>query len=109
MDHYLILGAKEKDHVYLFEQMDDALVASKEMEFSTTKTDGSEVIDTFRFVNEIALNKSHPDLLVNMLEYWQVDADGKELHFTWVTDLPLSDDNTYKIMFAVCRSCPLEH
>jgi hypothetical protein len=102
MEHDLrfILGAKEKDHVYLFEQMDDALIAGEAIEFSSTRTDGSEITDTFRFVNGIALNKSHPDLMVNMLEYWQVDGDGNEIHFTWVTDLPLSCDNVYKIMRA---------
>lgn len=101
-DHGLrfILGAKEKDHVYLFEQMDDALTAGKATEFSMTRSGDSNVTDTYRFVNGISLNKSHPDLLVNMLEYWQVDDDGKELHFTWVTDIQLTCDNVYKIMRA---------
>lgn len=99
-DLRFILGAKEKDHVYLFEQMDEALEAGEATEFSTIRPDGSNVTDTYRFVNGIALNKSHPDLLVNMLEYWQVDADGKEIHFTWVTDFPLDFDNVYKIMRA---------
>lgn len=95
-----ILGAKEKDHVYLFKQMDDALTAGEATEFSITRAGDSNVTDTYRFVNSVALNKSHPDLLVNMLEYWQVDGDGKKLHFTWVTDIPLTCDNVYKIMRA---------
>jgi len=99
-DLRFILGAKEKDHVHLFEQMDDALTAGKAMEFSMTRAGDSNVTDTYRFVNGIALNKSHPDLLVNMLEYWQVDGNGKELHFTWVTDLTLDFDSVYKIMQA---------
>jgi hypothetical protein len=105
MEHDLrfILGAKEKDHVYLFEQMDSALNAGQATEFSTTRRDGAngpEITDTFRFVNGITLNKSHPDLQINMLEYWQVDDKGKELHFCWVTDLALTNENVNKIMQA---------
>jgi len=99
-DLRFILGAKEKDHVLLFEQMDDALTTGKATEFSIIRAGDSNVTDTYRFVNGIALNKSHPDLLVNMLEYWQVDGDGKELHFTWVTDIPLNCDNVCKVMRA---------
>jgi hypothetical protein len=99
-DLRFILGAKEKDHVYLFEQMDEALEAGEVTEFSMSRDSDSNLTDIYRFVNGIALNKSHPDILVNMLEYWQVDGDGKELHFTWVTDIPLHCDNVYKIMRA---------
>jgi hypothetical protein len=99
-DLRFILGAKEKDHVYLFEQMDEALEAGEVTEFSMSRDSDSNVTDIYRFVNGIALNKSHPEILVNMLEYWQVDGDGKELRFTWVTDIPLHCDNVYKIMRA---------
>ena len=30
----------------------------------------------YRFTNELALNDSHPDLMVNYLEYWEVDKKG---------------------------------
>jgi hypothetical protein len=96
-----ILGAKQKDHVYLFEQMDKAVAADEAMEFSqTNEAKEPGVTHTFRFVNGLALNKSHSDLLVNVLEYWQVDANGKELYFSWVTDLTLTSDNVYQIMRA---------
>lgn len=95
-----ILGAKQKDHVYLFEQMDQALAAGEATEFSTTIADAPGVTHTFRFANGLALNKSHPDILVNVLEYWQVDGDGKELYFSWVTDLFLTFENVCQIMRA---------
>jgi hypothetical protein len=95
-----ILGAKQKDHAYLFEQMDKALNAGQAMEFSQASDDEPGVTHTFRFVNGLALNKSHPDLLVNMLEYWQVDALGKELYFSWVTDRLLTSNDVYQIMRA---------
>jgi hypothetical protein len=96
-DLRFILGVKQKDHVYLFEQLDKAVSAGEAMEFSQTQADEPGVTHTFRFINGLALNKSHPDLLVNVLEYWQVDAKGKELYFSWVTDLRLSCDNVYQI------------
>lgn len=99
-DLRFILGAKQKDHVNLFEQLDKAVTAGEAMEFSETRAEEPGVTHTFRFVNGLALNKSHPDLLVNALEYWQVNAKGKELYFSWVTDLALSCDNVYQIMRA---------
>jgi hypothetical protein len=95
-----ILGAKPGDHAFLFEQLEQALENGEAMEFSQTKADKPDVIHTYRFANGVALNKSHPDLLVNVLEYWQVDANGKEMHFSWVTDLPLTCENVYEIMRA---------
>jgi hypothetical protein len=40
----------------------------------------------YRFVNDIPLNKIYPDLLVNFLEYWEVDEAGggtSSCSFTW--------------------------
>jgi hypothetical protein len=100
-DLRFILGAKQKDHVYLFEQLDKVLTTDKVMEFSQTdEAKEPGVTHTFRFVNGLALNKSNPDLIVNVLEYWQVDSKGKELYFSWVTDLNLTSENVYQIMRA---------
>ena len=33
------------------------------------------------------------DLLVNFLEYWEIDKKGKILHFAWVTDITLKEEN----------------
>ncbi|MCP4339659.1 MAG: hypothetical protein GY799_12405 [Desulfobulbaceae bacterium] len=51
-------------------------------------------------MNEVSLNKSNPGLRVNVLEYWQHDSKGKEIMFSWVTDLPLTPENVYQIMRA---------
>ncbi len=99
-DLRFILSVKQKDHTFLFEQLDKAVAGGRVMEFSQSQTDGPETTHTFRFINGLALNKSHPDLLVNVLEYWQVDAKGKELYFCWVTDLNLNEENVYQIMRA---------
>ena len=34
----------------------------------------------------VPLNESNPDELVDVLEYWEIDPDGKVQHFSWITD-----------------------
>jgi hypothetical protein len=50
----------------------------------------------------LALNASHKDLLVNILEYYQVTGEAGEItkRFCWVTDIALTEDNVYRIMRA---------
>jgi hypothetical protein len=43
---------------------------------------------------DLPLNASHPELRVNYLDYWEYNAQGKEIRrFSWVTDLPVGRDN----------------
>ena len=37
-------------------------------------------------------------LRVNVLEYWEIHADGKVQHFSWITDLTLTPDNVDDVM-----------
>lgn len=99
-DLRFILGAKPGDHAFLFEQLDQAIKDGEAEEFSQTKLDEPGIVHTYCFVNGVSLNKSHPDILVNVLEYWQVDDKGVEMHFSWVTDLTLTCENVYEIMRA---------
>ena len=52
----------------------------------------------FRFHYDVPLNESNPDILVNVLEYWEIDAKGRVQYFSWITDLPLTPDTVYPIM-----------
>jgi hypothetical protein len=64
--HY-ILGVKEGDHAFLFEQ-----VAAAEHAGRVTSDDRGDpeagLRHRFRFVSDVPLNKSHADLRVNFLE-----------------------------------------
>jgi len=91
--HY-ILGVKEGDHEYLFEQV--ALARQEERTTEFEQRDG-EVVHRFSFINQMPLNKSHPDLLVNVMEYWEIRKD-KTQHFCWVTDFTISKLNAFSIM-----------
>ncbi len=35
----------------------------------------------FRWVNGLPINATHPDILVNVLEYWQLNDDGATKRF----------------------------
>jgi len=91
--HY-ILSVKEGDHEYLFEQVALARQEGRMTEFE--QRDG-EVIHRFSFINQMPLNKSNPDILVNFMEYWEI-RKGKTQHFCWVTDFTISKLNAFSIM-----------
>jgi len=48
-------------------------------------------------MNGLPFNKSHPDIVVNYLDYWEI-REGKESNFSWITDLKLRRDNVYRVM-----------
>lgn len=89
-----ILGAKETDHKFLFDWVNNSIYETHE------RTDKDGTKHRYRFINEVPLNDAHFDLNVNFLEYWQEKKDGSVLHFSWVTDIKLSANNVYKVMRA---------
>jgi len=91
--HY-ILGVKEGDHEYLFEQVALARQEGRTTEFERRAGD---VVHRFSFVNQMPLNKSNPDILVNFLEYWEIGKD-KTQHFCWITDFTITNLNAFTIM-----------
>lgn len=62
-------------------------------------------ICAIRFANDLILNGQNQDLLVNYLEYVEVDAQSAEILFfsSWITDLPINEDNTRE-MVTVART-----
>jgi Transposase DDE domain len=82
--HY-ILGVKEGDHGYLFAQVHAAELAGRVQHYERHDR-ATGITHRFRFLNDVPLNASHPELRVNFLEYWEVHADHVQ-HWSWVTDL----------------------
>ena len=103
--HYII-GVKPGDHAFLFQ----FLKANDEADRTRTVTMVDEltgVLHHFRFHNDVPLNESHQDCLVNVLEYWEVHPsrlvkkvrrEGKIQYFSWITDFVLQPDNVFPIM-----------
>jgi hypothetical protein len=94
--HY-ILGVKEGDHSFLFEQVKMARSAGRMTEFEIVDEKNPEMVHRFSFLNQVPLNASNQDLLVNFLEYWEVTPN-KVQHFSWVTDFTVTKDNAYQLM-----------
>src|SRR2546426_4167451 len=93
--HY-ILGVKEGDHAYLFEQVEVADQARR-VTYYERHDHAAAVVHRFRFVNDVPLNESNTDVRVNFIEYWEL-GDNKVQHFSWVTDLRVSKRNVYRLM-----------
>jgi hypothetical protein len=95
--HY-ILVAKPKDHTELFARMEAAVEAGTidTYQFVDPQTG---VLHCFRWLNQVPLNASHPDLLVNFLEYWQIGPDLQVQYYnSWVTDFECSRESVEAIM-----------
>jgi hypothetical protein len=97
-DLRFILVVKPGDHGFLFDYVEQAAKEGKCDEFSLTDKDKPEMLHYFRFINGVPLNQSNPDLLVNFLEYWEVDGEGNIKHFSWVTDFTITRKNAYTLM-----------
>ena len=55
------------------------------------------LVHRFRFVNDLPRNGSRTDVRVNLIEYWELSQDQVQ-HFSWVTDLRVSQRTVYKLM-----------
>ena len=95
LDLRFILGAKPGDHKFLFEWVNSA-PSVEHQEF----TDENDIRHEFRYLNGVPLNDTHFDLEVNFLEYWEKRPNGKKQHFSWVTDLPINEENAMQLMRA---------
>jgi hypothetical protein len=92
-----ILGVKEGDHAFLFEQVAQAERAGRVTSYDRADHNAN-VHHRFRFVSNMPLNASHPDLRVNFIECWETTADGKVQHFSWITDLRVNKGTVYQLM-----------
>jgi hypothetical protein len=86
-----IIGVKPGDHAFLFEYL-RVLDEAGQKQVLTLIDPATEVLHHFRFCTGAPLNESNSDVLVNVLEYWEVHPDGKVQHFSWITDLALDPD-----------------
>ena len=91
-----ILGVKEGDHTYLFQQVQAAERAGHVPSYERHDR-AAGLVHRFRFVHDVPLNASHTDVRVNFMEYWEIGkAQGQPC--SWVTDLRVSQRNVYQLM-----------
>lgn len=95
-----ILGVKPGDHEFLFSYVDTAIDEGRTTDFSMEDKDNFDITHCFRILNDVPLNKSNPNLLVNFIEYWEHSEkkDKTIYHNTWICDATLTEKNAYTIM-----------
>jgi hypothetical protein len=91
-----LLGVKEGDHAYLFQQVQAAEHAGR-VTYYERHDRAAGVLQRFRLVNAMPRNASHTDVRVNCLAYWEQGAD-KVQPCSWVTDLRVSTRHVYHLM-----------
>jgi len=94
-----IIRAKTGSNESLMDEAQKRIIAGEADEFERFD-EAAEVTRGYRFVNDLPLNKEHPEIRVNYLDYRETDKEGNEKNFVWLTDITLSRDNAYHVMRA---------
>ena len=92
-----ILGVKEGDHKFLFKYINDAQKKNEVTEFEIRDPKNPQIIHRFRYYNQVPLNESNQDVLINFIEYWEISPK-KTQHFSWITDFTVTKENAYELM-----------
>jgi hypothetical protein len=99
LGYHFILTVKEADHTHLFAHLDDAIKKGQVQELTLDDPVDPKKFHFFRWVNGLPINGSHKDLLINLLEYWQVQGENVK-RFCWISDITLTQENVYRVMRA---------
>ena len=84
--------AKPSDHTYLFQQAIAAYEAGN-AEVLTLWEEQSNTLYHYRWVKQAPLNESNSDLLVNVIEYWEIQDRKVKYANSWVTDWEITAAN----------------
>lgn len=90
-----IISVKPEGQESLFAEVENRILKGESEELEVVGED--EIVRSYRWINGISLNKSHPDLLVNFLHYWEI-REGKKSEFSWVTDIELMAKVVHPVM-----------
>ena len=91
---HFLLGAKPDDHEHLFDEVIQAAEEDRVSSITWTDAKDPDVLCEISFAENVPLNKTHPDLRVNFLQYIEYGSDGHERKkFSWVTDLKITHEN----------------
>ena len=99
-DLRFILGAKPGDHKALFADLQRAVDDGNASEFEFLDSGDRQTGHFYKYLNDVPLNKLNQELLVNILEYHQVDKNEKRTRFSRVTDIEITDDNIHQLIRA---------
>ena len=101
-----IISVKPEGQDSLFAEVKDRFFKRETEEFEVLGDD--KIVRGYRWINDIPLNKSHPDVRVNFLDYWEI-RDGKEFNFSWITEISLTQSNVEFVMRGGRSRWPIEN
>lgn len=93
-----IIVVKPTGNESLFDDFDARRLSDPDSVGELELTDADTgVVRGCRFANGVAINRSRPDVLVNVVEFWEIDAKGVEHNWSWATSLKISEQNAFEI------------
>jgi hypothetical protein len=92
-----IIVVKDSDHAYLKDQVTTRMAGGDGLRFEVRE---GKILRQYRYLNQVPLNQSNPDLLVNYLEYHELQEGKLSYHGSWITDIELTPENVYQVMRA---------
>jgi hypothetical protein len=98
-DMRFIIGIKPGSHGFLFEQMRTAAETGQAKVLTLEDADGT--LHHYRWLEKASLNEANADVLVTMLEYWEIPPKGSKApmrHFSWITELPVNEETVATIV-----------
>ena len=91
-DMSYILTIKDKHHKYLISEFQHSKIETYDQ-----TTNGITFI--YKYSNNVQLNDTHHDLLVNVVDYTEFNAKNEIIfHSIWITDVVLTNDNIINIV-----------
>lgn len=106
MNFDYILVAKASDHTSLVNEYIERRAAGKTEEFEKTE---KGLTQGFCWANGLALNATHPNIKVNLLDFWEIKeneercpelVEGKPNTWIWITNLKLTECTVRPVMRA---------
>ncbi len=92
-----IIVVKETDHTYLKNEVDTQMNGGRG---KTIELHEGETTRQYRYLNQVPLNQSNPNFLVNYLEYHELKEGKTTYYCSWITDIELNSKNLYQVMRA---------
>ena len=100
-DMHFILGVKEGDHAYLFEEVRRREEEGLCVDSVIVHTSEPHLEHRFTIVHDVPLNESNTDVRVTFLRYIEHNnADDTVRIFTWITDMKVTKANVWRVMHA---------
>lgn len=92
-----IITATKKNNTYLFDQYNSADVTEYKVQ------EGAKTY-IYKFCNNLQLNETYQDIMVNLVEYIELEDKKVKFYSSWITDIHLTEANIINVVKgARCR------